>query len=187
MNGLYFNEFYNTEIKTILSLKNEYFNPERDLVNFVNTRYRKEMIGIFVDSNESLEMIKLILINYGIQTVTDYKELKAGNVYVGMPDSNVYFDSVILYLISNPKEYISCAALQKFVIVNKEVRIEVDEYKLPMICESIYYLHKSGMISFAKDFVNNSINLEQLCNAMRLGKLGEQVVIMSKKAFDRLV
>lgn len=152
MNGLYFNEFYNTEIKTILSLKNEYFNPERDLVNFVNTRYRKEMIGIFVDSNESLEMIKLILINYGIQTVTDYKELKAGNVYVGMPASNVYFDSVILYLISNPKEYISCAALQKFVIVNKEVKIEVDEYKLPMICESIYYLHKSGMISFAKDF-----------------------------------
>lgn len=41
--------------------------------------------------------------------------------------------------------------------------------------------------SFAKDFVNNSINIDQLSNAMKLGKLGEQVVIMSEKAFDRIV
>lgn len=51
----------------------------------------------------------------------------------------------------------------------------------------IGYRADDSYFSFAKDFVNNSINLDQLSNAMRLGKLGEQVVIMSKKAFDRLV
>lgn len=52
---------------------------------------------------------------------------------------------------------------------------------------SIGYRADDSYFSFAKDFVNNSINLDQLSNAMRLGKLGEQVVIMSEKAFDRLV
>lgn len=51
----------------------------------------------------------------------------------------------------------------------------------------IGYRADDSYFSFAKDFVNNSINLDQLSNAMRLGKLGEQVVIMSKRAFDRLV
>ena len=51
----------------------------------------------------------------------------------------------------------------------------------------IGYRADDSYFSFAKDFVNNSINLDQLSNAMRLGKLGEQVVIMSKKAFYRIV
>lgn len=51
----------------------------------------------------------------------------------------------------------------------------------------IGYRADDSYFSFAKDFVNNSINLDQLSNAMRLGKIDEQVVIMSKKAFDRLV
>ena len=51
----------------------------------------------------------------------------------------------------------------------------------------IGYRADDSYFSFAKDFVNNGINLEQLSNAMRLGKLGEQVVIMSERAFDKLV
>ncbi len=34
-------------------------------------------------------------------------------------------------------------------------------------------------------FVNNAISVEQLSNAMRLGKLGEQVVLKSEKAFKK--
>ena len=51
----------------------------------------------------------------------------------------------------------------------------------------IGYRADDSYFSFAKDFINNGINLEQLSNAMRLGKLGEQVVIMSEKAFVKLV
>lgn len=40
--------------------------------------------------------------------------------------------------------------------------------------------------SFAKDFLNNTISLEALSHAMKLGKLGEQVVMKSVAAFESL-
>lgn len=40
--------------------------------------------------------------------------------------------------------------------------------------------------SFAKAFLNGSISLEQLSSAMKLGQLGEQIVLKSEKAFERI-
>ena len=40
--------------------------------------------------------------------------------------------------------------------------------------------------SFAQDFINGAISLGQLGNAMKLGGLGNQYVLKSKKAFDRI-
>ena len=37
--------------------------------------------------------------------------------------------------------------------------------------------------SFAEDFISNTISLKQLSKAMHLGNLGEQVALMSQKAF----
>ena len=48
------------------------------------------------------------------------------------------------------------------------------------------YRADDSYFSFAKDFLNNSISLEELSNAMKLGKLGEQVVLKSQKAFTAL-
>lgn len=50
----------------------------------------------------------------------------------------------------------------------------------------IGYRADDSYFAFAQDFVNGSISYRQLDRAMHLGKLGEQVVIKSKKAFDRL-
>lgn len=47
----------------------------------------------------------------------------------------------------------------------------------------IGYRADDSYFSFAQDFVANVISLEQLKKAMKLGKLGEQVVLMSKRAF----
>lgn len=41
--------------------------------------------------------------------------------------------------------------------------------------------------SFARAFLNNTISLAQLEKAMRLGNLGEQIVMKSRKAFDALL
>lgn len=51
----------------------------------------------------------------------------------------------------------------------------------------IGYRADDSYFSFANAFLNNTISLEQLRKAMMLGKLGEQVVLKSKKAFERLV
>ncbi|MCD8151839.1 MAG: DUF3990 domain-containing protein [Clostridiales bacterium] len=48
------------------------------------------------------------------------------------------------------------------------------------------YRADDSYFSFARSFLSNEISLSQLGQAMRLGKLGEQYVIKSKKAFDTI-
>ncbi len=48
------------------------------------------------------------------------------------------------------------------------------------------YRADDAYFSYAQDFLNGLISLRQLSHAMHLGELGEQVVIKSKAAFDRL-
>ena len=51
----------------------------------------------------------------------------------------------------------------------------------------IGYRADDSYFSFANAFLNNTISLEQLRAAMMLGKLGEQVVLKSEKAFSSLI
>ena len=48
----------------------------------------------------------------------------------------------------------------------------------------IGYRADDSYFSFAQDFINGTISYRQLGNALRLGKLGQQFVLISKKAFD---
>lgn len=48
------------------------------------------------------------------------------------------------------------------------------------------YRADDSYFDYAESFLNNGISVEQLARAMRLGKLGEQIVIKSKFAFSRL-
>ena len=48
------------------------------------------------------------------------------------------------------------------------------------------YWADDSYFSFARDFISNTLSLEDLKQAMMLGKLGEQVVLKSKRAFDAL-
>lgn len=50
----------------------------------------------------------------------------------------------------------------------------------------IGYRADDSYFSFARSFVMNTISLKQLGNAMRLGKLGEQFVMKSKRAFETI-
>lgn len=50
----------------------------------------------------------------------------------------------------------------------------------------IGYRADDSYFSFAQDFVAGAISYRQLGEAMRLGKLGEQIVLMSERAFGRI-
>ncbi len=50
----------------------------------------------------------------------------------------------------------------------------------------IGYRADDSYFDFAEAFLNNTITVEQLSRAMRLGKLGEQIVIKSKFAFSKI-
>lgn len=64
----------------------------------------------------------------------------------------------------------------------KNFSLPIDEYDL-----IIGYRADDSYFSFARAFLNNTISLDQLKHAMVLGKLGEQYVLKSQKAFDNLV
>ncbi len=46
------------------------------------------------------------------------------------------------------------------------------------------YRADDSYFSYAQDFVNGSISVSQLTTALKLGNLGEQIMIRSRKAFD---
>ena len=48
------------------------------------------------------------------------------------------------------------------------------------------YRADDSYFSFASDFINGAISYRQLSNAMHLGKLGQQFVLKSERAFERL-
>ena len=54
-------------------------------------------------------------------------------------------------------------------------------------CDVVWgYRADDSYFSYAKDFLNNVISVNQLSQAMKLGELGEQIVLMSTKAFDNI-
>ena len=48
------------------------------------------------------------------------------------------------------------------------------------------YRADDSYFSFAESFLNNTISCQRLSQALRLGNLGEQIVLKSKKAFSRI-
>ena len=50
----------------------------------------------------------------------------------------------------------------------------------------IGYRADDSYFSFAQDFINGTISYKQLGNALRLGKLGQQFVLKSEKAFNQI-
>ena len=69
------------------------------------------------------------------------------------------------------------AQAKEYILENFYVNVE--EYDV-----IIGYRADDSYFSFAKDFINNTISVEQLAEAMRLGELGIQIVLKSKRAFD---
>ena len=62
-------------------------------------------------------------------------------------------------------------------------RFHVDYAEHDVVCG---YRADDSYFAFANAFLNNALSLSRLERAMTLGNLGEQVVIRSKKAFERL-
>lgn len=65
--------------------------------------------------------------------------------------------------------------------VIRHFAIDISEYDVVM-----GYRADDSYFSYAEDFVENGIPLRLLNHALRLGKLGEQIVLVSEKAFQNL-
>lgn len=66
---------------------------------------------------------------------------------------------------------------KKYLIDNFSINVNAYDIIIGYRADDSYF-------DYAEAFLNNSITIEQLASAMRLGKLGEQVVIKSEYAFS---
>lgn len=64
----------------------------------------------------------------------------------------------------------------------------IEHFSLPVKEYDIIkgYRADDSYFAYAESFLNNTISVQRLSEALRLGNLGEQVVIMSQKAFGQL-
>lgn len=76
----------------------------------------------------------------------------------------------------------------KTPIARKAKRYLIDNFGINVNAYDLItgYRADDSYFDYAETFLNNGISVEQLARAMRLGKLGEQIVLKSKFAFSRI-
>ena len=90
-----------------------------------------------------------------------------------------------------------CKELQKRIIPlgrsNSEIAIDAREYIIEHYSVNISdydvvvgYRADDSYFQYAESFVSNGLPLRSLNKALKLGKLGEQTVLVSQKAFDQI-
>ena len=80
-----------------------------------------------------------------------------------------------LFSIKNPV----AGRAKRYLIENFSVSVNAFDLIIGYRADDSYF-------DYAESFLNNGITVEQLAQAMRLGKLGEQIVIKSPFAFSKL-
>lgn len=103
----------------------------------------------------------------------------------------------ILYLNKQPYNilnWLSILLKNRTFVLLRGLPIEAKTYLLDNFLPEyeqydviIGYRADDSYFAFANAFLNNTISLEQLRKAMFLGKLGEQIVLKSEKAFSKLL
>ena len=73
-------------------------------------------------------------------------------------------------------------------LAREAVRYITEKFPVPYERSDIIigYRADDSYFSFASDFVNGTISVRQLEEAMHLGRLGEQVVLKSRESFERI-
>lgn len=76
----------------------------------------------------------------------------------------------------------------KTPVANRAKRYLIDNFSVNVNAYDIItgYRADDSYFDYAEAFLNNGISVEQLSGAMKLGKLGEQIVIKSQFAFSKL-
>ena len=93
----------------------------------------------------------------------------------------------------NILHWITLLLKNRTFVLSSPISIQAREYLLANFSVGtseydmiIGYRADDSYFSFAEDFLNNTISVQHLANAMKLGKLGLQHVLISEKAFSQL-
>ena len=130
---------------------------------------------------ENLELAKEWACTEGVDGYANQYEIETDNLRILNLSADEY---TILHwlalLMTYRKLRLSTPVMKRGAEWLKEhFLVDIDDYDA-----IIGYRADDSYFAFARAFVNNEISLGQLSHAMRLGKLGEQFVLKSPKAFE---
>lgn len=132
---------------------------------------------------EHIELAKEWACNEGIDGYANKYELDLTNLKIlNLSDGNFNILNWLAILMDNRIGRISTPIEKR----GKEYLLNhfLPNYKQYDVI--VGYRADDSYFSFARAFVGNGISLKQLGYAMKLGTLGEQYVLISKKAFDQI-
>lgn len=132
---------------------------------------------------EHIELAKEWSCNEGVDGFANKYELDTSDLKILNLSSEEY---TILHwlalLVENRRFRVSTPIMRRGIQwLKSNFLVDISEYDL-----IIGYRADDSYFSFARAFISNEISLSQLSYAMKLGKLGEQYVLKSEKAFNQL-
>ncbi len=132
---------------------------------------------------EHLELAKEWSCTEGIDGFANKYEFDIADLKILNLSSHEYTILHWLALIMDNRKFKLAAPVMKSGTywLKENFLVDINEYDL-----IIGYRADDSYFSFAKAFMSNTISLKQLSYAMHLGKLGEQYVLKSEKAFERI-
>lgn len=132
---------------------------------------------------EDIELAKEWGCTEGQDGYANRYEMDTENLRIlNLSDENYSILHWIALLVKHRRTRLATPTLQRGADwLLKHYLIDVQDYDV-----IIGYRADDSYFSFARAFLSNQISLEQLSYAMQLGKLGEQVVLISRAAFERV-
>ncbi len=132
---------------------------------------------------EHIELAKEWSCNEGVDGFANEYELDISGLKILNLSSEEYNILHWLALLADNRSFrLSTPVMSRGVGWLKEhFLVDISEYDL-----IIGYRADDSYFSFARAFISNEISLSQLNYAMRLGKLGEQYVLKTEKAFNQI-
>lgn len=139
--------------------------------------------GLGFYCTEEIEMAKEWDVNFDRNGYANIYEIETDSLNILDLNNDKYIILHWLAILLENREFDAPSGLaaeaKEYILKN----FTVDYKKYDAI---IGYRADDSYFSFAQDFINGTISYRQLGNALRLGKLGQQFVLKSKKAFDNL-
>ena len=132
---------------------------------------------------EHIELAKEWSCNEGIDGFANKYELDADDLRILNLSSEEYTILHWLALLMENRRFRMATPVMRRGAEWLKEHFLVDVSKYDLI---VGYRADDSYFSFARAFISNEISLSQLNYAMRLGKLGEQYVLKTKKAFHQI-
>lgn len=126
------------------------------------------------------------------------KEWAVSNLHDGFANRYILDKEYLNILKLNDPKYtilnwIAILVEHRLFSINNPISIKAKQYLIDNFSINVNaydvivgYRADDSYFDYAQSFINNTITVEQLSKAMKLGKLGEQIVIKSQTAFSKL-